>query len=48
MKTFSLGKGRKKAVERFTLRQGVWMSLMVGAAMLGMLLLVEFGFFQVN
>jgi hypothetical protein len=27
MKTFSLGKGRKKAVKKFTTRNGLWMAL---------------------
>jgi Na+-driven multidrug efflux pump len=39
MQTYSLGRGRKKAVNKFTMRQGLWMALMLGAAMLGMLLL---------
>lgn len=48
MRTYSLGRGRKKAVERFTARQGLWMSLMIGAAMVGMLVLFLFGFFHVD
>jgi hypothetical protein len=48
MKTYSLGRGRKKAVKKFTRRQGLWMSLMIGAAMVGMLLLFLFGVFHVD
>jgi hypothetical protein len=48
MNTYSLGRGRKKAVKKFTARQGLWMSLMIGAAMVGMLLLFLFGFFHVD
>jgi hypothetical protein len=48
MKTYSLGRGSKKAVKKFTTRQGLWMALMIGAAMLGILLLFWFGFFQVD
>ena len=48
MKTYSVGRGRKKAVKEFTAGQGLWMSLMIGAAMVGMLLLFLFGFFHVD
>jgi len=48
MKTYSLGKGRKKAVKTFTRRHGLWMSLMIGAAMVGMLLLFLLGVFHVD
>jgi len=48
MKTYSLGRGRKKAVMKFTTGQGLWMALMIGAAMIGILLLFLFGFFQVD
>jgi hypothetical protein len=48
MKTYSLGRGRKKVVKGFTTSQGLWMGLMIGAAALGMLLLFLFGFFQVD
>jgi len=48
MKTYSLGRGRKKAVKKFTRRQGLWIALMIGAATLGILLLFLFGFFHVD
>jgi hypothetical protein len=44
MKTYSLGRGSKKAVKKFTTRQGLWMALMIDAAMLGIVLLFLFGF----
>lgn len=48
MKTYSLGRGRKKAVKEFAVRQGLWMSLIIGAGTVGMLLLFLFGFFHVD
>jgi hypothetical protein len=48
MKTFSLGKGRKKAVNKFTTRQGLWMGAIIGAGMLGMVLLCLVGFFHLD
>lgn len=48
MRTYSLARGRKKAVKKFTRRHGLWMALMIGAATLGMLLLFLLGFFQVD
>jgi Na+-driven multidrug efflux pump len=46
--TYSLGKGRKKAVRKFTARQGLWMAMIIGAGMLGMLLLFLLGFFHMD
>jgi hypothetical protein len=46
MNTYSVGRGRKKAVEQFTARQGLCMSLMIGGGMLGMLLLWLLRFFH--
>jgi len=48
MNTYSLGRGRKKAVKKFTTRQGLWMSLVIGSAMVGVLLLFLVGFFHVD
>jgi hypothetical protein len=48
MNTYSLGRGRKKAVREFTTRQGLWMALMIGGATIGMLLLFLFGVFRVD
>jgi hypothetical protein len=41
-------KRKKKIVGKFTARQGLWMALMVGGAMVGMLLLFLLGFFHVD
>jgi len=48
MKAYSIGRGRKKAVGKFTTRQGLQMLVMIGAAMLGMALLWTFGFFHLD
>jgi uncharacterized membrane protein len=48
MNTYSLGRGRKKTVKRFTRRQGLWMSAMISAATIGMLLLFLLGVFHVD
>jgi hypothetical protein len=48
MRAYSPGRGRKKAVKRFTTGQGLWMASMIGAATLGILLLFLFGFFHVD
>jgi hypothetical protein len=48
MKTFSLGKGRKKAVEKFTTRNGLWIMLIVAGGMIIMLALWLLGFFRVD
>jgi Na+-driven multidrug efflux pump len=48
VRTYSLGKGRKKAVRKFTARQGLWMAMIIGAGMLGMLLLFLLGFFHMD
>jgi hypothetical protein len=46
MKTYPLGRGRKKAVKKFTTRQGLWLGAIIGAGMLGMVLLCLVGFFH--
>ena len=48
MNTYSLRRGRKKAVRKFTARQGLWMALMIGVATVGMLLLFLLGVFHVD
>jgi hypothetical protein len=48
MKTFSLGKGRKKAVEKFTTRNGLWIMLIVAGGMIIMLALWLLGFFRLD
>ena len=39
MKKFSLGKGRKKEVKKFTARNGLWIILIVAGGMIIMLVL---------
>jgi hypothetical protein len=46
MKTFSLGKGRKKAVKKFTTRNGFWIILIAAGGMIIMLALWLLGFFR--
>jgi Na+-driven multidrug efflux pump len=48
MKIYSLGRGRKEAVKKFTARQGLWMTAMIGVAMCGMILLFLLGFFHAD
>jgi hypothetical protein len=40
------GKGRKKAVKKFTTRQGLWVAVIIAAAMLTMMLLWMLGIFR--
>jgi hypothetical protein len=42
MKTFATGRGRRKAVEKFTYREGIWMAAMISAAMITLILLWYF------
>jgi len=39
MRTYPTGNGRKKAVKRFTNRDGLWMVAMITAALVAMMLL---------
>ena len=48
MNAYSLARGRKKAVKKFTVRQGVGMTLMIGVATVGMLLSFLLEFFHVD
>jgi hypothetical protein len=48
VRTYSLGRGRKKSVKKFTLREGLWMTRMICTAMLGMLLLCLLGLFRLE
>jgi hypothetical protein len=48
MREYSVGRGRKKRVGKFTALQGLWMAGLIGAAMFGMLLLFLLGFFHVD
>jgi hypothetical protein len=44
----SLGRGRRKAVEKFTVRQGLWMLGLVGVILMGLMLLVLFGYLNAD
>ena len=46
MTTYSPGRGRKKAVRRFTSREGIWMVGIIAAALIGMILLWLLGIFN--
>jgi succinate dehydrogenase hydrophobic anchor subunit len=48
MKPSSLGKGRKKVVKKFTARNGLWMMLLITAAVIIMLILWLVGFFRLD
>jgi hypothetical protein len=48
MKTYSLGRGRKKAVERFTTRDGLWMTGWIAAVMTGLMVLWALGYLLVD
>jgi len=44
----SLGRGRRKAVEKFTVRQGLWLLGLVGVILMGLMLLVLFGYLNAD
>jgi hypothetical protein len=46
MRTYTTGKGRKKAVKRFTRRDGLFMVGLITAALVGMMLLWLLGIFR--
>jgi hypothetical protein len=48
MRAYLPGRGRKKAVKKFTTSQGLWIASIIGAATVGILLLFLFGFFHVD
>lgn len=48
MRTYSLGRGRKKAVRKFTIRQGLSITAVIGSALAGMLILWLFGVFRLD
>jgi hypothetical protein len=48
MKTFSVGRGRKQAVKKFTIRNGLWMMLIVTGGMIIMFMLWLVGFFRLD
>jgi hypothetical protein len=48
MSIYSPGRGRRKAVRKFTIRQGLWIVAIVGAVLAGMLMLILFGYVNVD
>jgi Na+-driven multidrug efflux pump len=48
MKTRSFGKGRRRAAEKFTARQGLWMLGIVILLSIGLVLLYVFGYLHVD
>jgi hypothetical protein len=48
MRSYSPGRGRKKAVEKFTTRRGLWMAVMIAAGMIVMLALWLLGVFRLD
>ena len=48
MRAYVTGRGRKKAVKRFTIRQDLLMAVLILGAMIGMALLFEFGVFRID
>jgi hypothetical protein len=48
MRAYSPGRGRKKAVKKFTTRKGLWMAAMIAAGMIVMLALWLLGVFRLD
>jgi len=48
MGKYSYGKGRRKAIGKFTNRQGLWILAMVGAILIGTLLLYMLGYLRID
>lgn len=46
MRAYSLGKGRKRAVRKFTIRHGLWITAMITATMVAILVLWLIDFFR--
>jgi hypothetical protein len=44
----SYGKGRRKAIEKFTNWQGLWILAMVGTILIGILLLYMLGYLHID
>jgi hypothetical protein len=44
----SLGRGRRKAVEKFTVREGVWILGIVGVILMATMLLFLFGYLNAD
>jgi hypothetical protein len=48
MGRYSVGKGSKKAVKKFTTRNGLWMMAIIAVGMIAMLVLWLLGFFRLD
>jgi hypothetical protein len=48
MKNYSLGRGRKKAVERFTIRQGLSMLAILSGGLISIFLLYMLGHLHID
>jgi len=48
MGIYNPGKGRKRAVKKFTTRDGLWMVLLIAAAMVIMMVLWMVGVFRLH
>jgi len=48
MRSYSPGRGSKKAVKNFTIRNGLWMTALIAAGMIAMLVLWLLGVFRLD
>lgn len=48
MRSYSPGRGRKKAVKKFTIRNGLWMIALIAAGMIAMVALWLLGVFRLD
>jgi membrane protein YqaA with SNARE-associated domain len=48
MRNYSPGKGRRRAVEKFTNRQGLWILVILGVTMVGILMLILSGYLNAD
>lgn len=48
MRSYWPGRGRKKTVEKFTIRNGLWMMALIAAVMIAMLVLWMLGVFRLD
>jgi hypothetical protein len=48
MGKYCYGRGRRKVTEEFTNRQGLWILVMVGAILIGTMLLYTLGYLHID
>jgi hypothetical protein len=48
MRSYSPGRGMKKAVKKFRIRDGLWMTALIAAGMVARLLLLLLGVFHLD